>query len=191
MKKLAYFLVLFLTGCVFGSSLQFSSKDIEGKESILLNGSFENGEFNADNFPENWVLMNKEDNSNIIWDDKEAINGSKSLKIYPNKSKVLLISDSFPVVMTNAYYTNFFIKSDIIDNNKISVNFITFDENGEKKESNKLSKIPTKEWKSYHFSSAFFSKNTKFARIIIEIPASKSKTVWIDDVATFDIYKFK
>ncbi|MEA1972999.1 MAG: hypothetical protein U9N34_06875, partial [Candidatus Cloacimonadota bacterium] len=162
-----------------------------GKKNILPNGSFEIGEFNASNIPNGWVLMENEQKANIVWDDKEFIDGTKSLKIYPSKTKVLLISNSFPIFSDDVYFTKCSIKSDIIDNDKFIVRFLTFDKNGNKKESNKIKKRPTKDWKTYHFSSSFFSKNTKFARIIIEIPASTTKTYWIDDVGTFDVYKFK
>lgn len=191
MKRIWFILFVFLAGCVFGPSLNFSPEDAVGKRNLLVNGDFEKGDYAGDKIPAGWIVMENKNQTPIIWDNLSAVSNDKCLQFAPSANKILLISDSFPILSTNAYLTKLKMKSDIINENRVTVRFLTFDENGDKKESNRLKIKPEKEWKEFFFSTAFFSKRTKFARIIIEIPASSKKKIWIDDVGSFDVYKFK
>lgn len=190
MKKLLLILLVIISSCFFGSIMNFSEKDIVGKENVVFNPSFENGEFEANSMPEDWMVLNKPENQ-IFWDDNYRHSGGKSLKIQYPKSKINIISDAFPIDAEAVYYSRCFVKSSYQSNHPVTIRFLAFNSKG--KRVNKFSSkgYPGEDWTQIDLTSGFLKSTARFGRIIISIPKKPDKIFWLDDIDSYNVYKIQ
>lgn len=179
-----------ISSCVFGSISEFSEEDIKNKNNVVLNSSFENGEFNKNKLPSNWTSL--DNNSEfIVWDDEHAHSGTKSLRTDFPTNNLNIISDAFSIDPESVYYTRCFVKTNYKSNHQIYIRFLAFNNKGEKvnKFSSKL--YPKEDWTKAELTTGFFKNSAKFGRIIISIPDRDDKVFWMDDVESYKVYKIQ
>ena len=191
MKKYFGLLVIIaiLSGCAFGSISQFSAKYAEGKENVVPNSSFEQGKYEPSSVPEGWVVLNDLEN-NTVWDDEIHNVGGKCLKVESSEEKTSLISDGFSINPQAVYYSRCYIKSDKPTKEPVKLHFFAFDKNG-KKVNNYSEKVILKQgWNQIELTTGFFNANASVGRIAIAIPEEKGNVYWVDDVESYNVYKF-
>jgi len=181
--------ILLLHGCFFGSTLNFSLKDTEGKPNLITNGDFENGDFSRGKLPEEWTVLENSKLTDINCCSTEAISGNSSLEIY-SESRTVIISDAFMISKNNAVYANIFVKSKNISKQSVELNIITFDKYGKKTGIYPTKSIISNEWKELSVSAGFFRNNTEFARIMITIPKDSENYFYIDNCGAFIVHEF-
>ncbi len=184
-------LFVVLTGCFFGSTLEFSEKDAEGKENLVFNADFEGGDFKYDEVPLGWMILHKTKPEAVItWDNNVAYSGEKSACITVDNSEVSLISEAFDINFQYAYYNRLFMKSDKWIGDGITCYFVTFDDKGKiRNEISQKTSLQT-EWSKLEFSTGFFKKEAKYARIVINFDVKGKRKIWVDDVGSFNVYQF-
>ena len=190
MEKIIIVLFVFLSSCFLGTVMDFSEKDINGKENEVYNTSFENGEFASNEVPDGWSLLdNKSDY--IVWDNEISRTGLKSLKVQHPKNKINLISDAFPIDANYVYYSRFFVKTNYDSNQLITIRFLAFDVNGNRVSKFSENDIPKQNWTQIDITSGFLKSTARFGRIIISIPKKSDKIYWLDDIESYAVYKIQ
>ena len=187
----SYFSIIMFTGCFFGSTLNFSEKDAEGKENLVFNPDFEGGEYNYNEVPLGWMVLNKTKPEAVVtWDSEIAHSGEKSVCVSIENSEVSLISEAFDINFQFAYYNRLFLMSDKWTGEGITCYFVTFDENGKiRNEISQKTSLQT-EWSKLEFSTGFFKKEAKYARIVINFDIKGKRKIWVDNVGSFNVYQF-
>ncbi|OPX26465.1 MAG: hypothetical protein B1H06_05645 [Candidatus Cloacimonas sp. 4484_143] len=190
MGKIIIVLFVFLSSCFLGTVMDFSEKDINGKENEVYNASFENGEYSPDKMPDGWSLLdNKLDH--ILWDNEISRTGLKSLKVQHPKNKINLISDAFPIDANYVYYSRFFVKTNYDSNQLITIRFLAFDVNGNRVSKFSENDIPKQDWTQIDITSGFLKSTARFGRIIISIPKKSDKIYWLDNIESYAVYKIQ
>ncbi len=190
MGKIIIVLFVFLSSCFLGTVMDFSEKDINGKENEVYNASFENGEYSPDKMPDGWSLLdNKLDH--ILWDNEISCTGLKSLKVQHPKNKINLISDAFPIDANYVYYSRFFVKTNYDSNQLITIRFLAFDVNGNRVSKFSENDIPKQDWTQIDITSGFLKSTARFGRIIISIPKKSDKIYWLDNIESYAVYKIQ
>jgi hypothetical protein len=177
-----------ISGCFFSTISNFSEKDIEGKENLVLNSSFEDGEYHMKNLPEGWTILNQPENV-VTWDSGTAHNSKKCLKFTYPTEKVNLISESFPVQATAVHYTKCFVKVNRPIKEQVALRFLAFDANGKKMNTYSKKITPKMDWTIIELTTGFFKPNTKFGRIIVTIPRKTNAIFWIDEIESYDVHR--
>ena len=190
MEKFSIALVLILSSCFVGTVMDFSEKDINGKENEVYNASFENGEYDPDEMPDGWSLLDDKSNY-ILWDNKISRTGLKSLKIQHPKSKINLISDAFPIDADYVYYSRFFVKTNYDSNQLITIRFLAFDAYGNRVSKFSENDLPKQDWTQIDITSGFLKSTARFGRIIISIPKKPDKIYWLDDIESYAVYRIQ
>ncbi len=182
--------ILFVSGCFFGSTIEFSRKDIEGKENLIINGDFEEGKFSFPMIPANWLIL--ENLSDGIYVDKnEASSGERSFKISQQTNSINLTSDSFTLNSKSSYFVTLDAKSQSLKSKQqIKCFFVTFDKEG-KVIKRIIKKINMKKkWNRTEFTVSIFKSKAKYGRLIINIPETTKNSIWIDNIGAYEVYKF-
>ncbi len=186
--------VSLLAGCFFGSTLNFTEADAEGKENVVINGGFENGVYgvyNPNSLPADWMVMRSDQSlSEVNWMDTGAAEGSRCIKIKGEKNTVSLISESFPIEPFTAYYNKLQMRASRDTDDRIECFFIVFDENGKKLEQDIHDVTIDNQWQKVEFSSAVYNNYARFARIIITINSTSDRLIWVDDVCSYQVFRF-
>lgn len=190
MGKIIVALLIILSGCFFGSVMNFSEKDIKGKENEVYNTSFEDGEYSSNKLPDGWSLL-KSDSDYIFWDNETSRTGAKCLKVEHLKDKINIISDAFPIDADYIYYSRFFVRTNYDSNHLITIRFIAFDTKGNKVSKFSENGLPKKEWTQIDITSGFLKSTARFGRIIISIPSKSDKIYWLDDIESYAVYRIQ
>ena len=190
MEKIIIAFAVLLSSCFIGTVMNFSEKDIKGKENEVYNSSFENGDYDPDRLPDGWSLLDDKSN-NILWDDEISCTGLKSLKIYNPKKKINLISDAFPIDADYVYYSRFFVKTNYDSNHLITIRFLAFDANGNRVSKFSENDLPKQDWTQIDLTSGFLKSTARFGRIIISIPRKSDKIYWLDDIESYAVYRIQ
>ncbi|MDD3052189.1 MAG: hypothetical protein PHR06_13730 [Candidatus Cloacimonetes bacterium] len=189
MKRILSLLAIFLYGCFFGSTLNFSIKDTEGKPNLITNGDFETGDLSRGKLPEEWTVLENSKLTDINCNNTEVISGKSSLEI-SSESRTVIISDAFKIAKNNAVYANIFVKAKNNSKQSVELNIITFDKYGKKTGIYPSKSIISDEWKELSVSAGFFKSNTEFARIMITIPKDSENSFYIDNCGAFIVHEF-
>ncbi|MCD4651463.1 MAG: hypothetical protein K8S56_06730 [Candidatus Cloacimonetes bacterium] len=185
-----------LSGCFFGSTLVFTEEDASGRENLVFNADLEGGEFEnnrpEDSLPLGWMVMplKGDKKTTIRWDNLEAHNGTRSIRVDTDDTNISLISEAFEIKPRSAYYTRFYMKLNGDDQLGIKAVLAAFDEHGQMLNETRHRQTIADGWTKVEFSAAFFKKNAKFARIIVQIDTGRNYRLWIDDFASYEVYRF-
>jgi len=190
MEKIVIALMVILSSCFFGSVMNFSEKDINGKKNEVYNSSFEKGEFNPNILPEGWSLL-KEASDYISWDNELSRTGSNCIKVEHSEDKINIVSDAFPIAADQIYYSRFFVKANYNSNHLITIRFVAFDANGKRVSKFSENGLPQKDWTQIDITSGFLKSTARFGRVIISIPSKSDKIYWIDDVESYAVYRIQ
>jgi hypothetical protein len=191
MKRIiVYAILLGLAACGVGFVMNFTESELKESDNLILNYGFEKGDYEYNNLPEDWIVLEQSD-KNVFWDDNVSLNGSKSLKFENSSSKLTLISDAFPLNPETVYYATCYLKSQMLSSKNVVLYFHAFDENGKKVNqfSRKLS--PDTNWRRLALSIGFLKSSAKFGRITIMFPNDTNNIYWIDDVKCFAVHSFQ
>lgn len=190
MEKIIITLLVILSSCFFGSVMNFSEKDIKDNENKVFNTSFENGEYDHQELPDGWFLL--EDTSDYItWDNENSHTGSKSLKVEHPKEKINIISDAFPIDADHVYYSRLFVKTNYNSNQSITIRFLAFDVKGKRVSKFSNNGLPKQDWTQIDITSGFLKSTARFGRIIISIPRKSDKIYWLDDIESYAVYRIQ
>jgi len=190
MEKIVVAFMIILSSCFFGSVMNFSEKDINGKINEVYNSSLENGEFNQNILPEGWSLL--ENGSDYVeWNSDLSRTGSKCLKVEHSENRINIISDAFPIDADQIYYSRFFVKTNYNSNHLITIRFVAFDTNGKRVSKFSENGLPKSDWTQIEITSGFLKSTARFGRIIISIPSKSDKIYWIDDIESYAVYKIQ
>ncbi|MDO9578901.1 MAG: hypothetical protein Q7J16_13540 [Candidatus Cloacimonadales bacterium] len=190
MIKLIIAVTLVVTGCFFGSIIDFSEQDIKGKENVIFNSSFEEGEFAADPIPLGWIILN--DMQSCVSSDLENFNSvQRSLLISHPHKKINLVSESFPLDPDGIYFSRCFLKTNYQSNQAVEILFVAFDSKGKQVNKYKTKAYPQENWTKVVMTASFFKPNARFGRIIISFPARPDKVFWLDDVESYNMYNIQ
>jgi len=175
-----------MMGCAFSTISRFSGKYAEGKENIVPNSSFEVG---TNQMPEGWVVLNEAEN-NIVWDEGDAKEGSKCMKIDSKKSGANLISDEFVIDPHSVYYSRCYVKAQKLSDKPVTIHFIAFNKNGKKVNDYKKKVKLVSDWTLVELTTGFFDGSATYARIAVSIPADKdNNSYWVDDIESYNVHK--
>ncbi len=190
----SFLIIALLAGCFFGSTLNFTAADAEGKPNLIANPGFEDGVYgvyNPSSLPADWMVMRaKSDISEVSWVDTGAIEGERCIRIKGEKNTVSLISESFAVEPFTAYYNHINIRASRESGDRIECFFIVFDEEGNKLDQDIHVVTADEDWQKIEFNSAIYNSYARFARIIITINSTSDRILWIDDVGSYQVFRF-
>ena len=193
MNKLLYLsavLLIILSGCFFGSLSQFSDEEIAGKENLIQNSGFEEGNFKFDILPKHWLIINKPE-LEVFWDKTVSFKGERSLEIKNPSEEINLFSDAFNINPSSIYYSRCYVKADKPVSAPITIYFLTFNLKGKRMNRFVGKVIPKQQWTEINISSGFLKSTALFGRIVISFPKNKDITYWGDNVETYEVYKLR
>ncbi len=190
MKVISTFIIafsLFLNGC--STIPKIDKSDLGNSDNLLLNSSYELGQFDRNLMPLGWYTVIEEPGI-VFWDEFNARSGEKCLKIKSSDDTVEIISESFPISPKNIYYINCFARSLKSKHAAIEFAFIAFDKKGKKVNSFNDLFYPEDSWTEFGFRTGFLSDKARFARVIIILPEKAGTDFWLDDIECFVAHKF-
>ena len=184
-------LTLLLTSCFFGSTLNFDEEDAQGLPNLVPNGDLEEGLYGVykrENLPEHWmILQNPRDPEATAWEADRGLGDSRCLRLMAGSTRLTLISDSFEIYPTAAYYNHIWVKTDIDTGEEIECRFIAFDENSETVNQFTVNIVPKTTWKKVEFNAAFFKKTARFGRLMVVLPPQSGRRVWVDGIGSYNV----
>ena len=110
MNRILIVVLLIITGCGVGFVIDLRDSDLRDSNNIVYNSGFENGDYDYNTTPEDWIVLNKPLNK-IFWDNGEKHNGEKCVKIKHPDRKISLISEAFSLNPQAVYHVKCFLKS--------------------------------------------------------------------------------
>ena len=190
MEKIIIALLVVLSSCFLGSVMDFSEKDIKGKENEVYNSSFESGEYDQYKLPDGWFLL--EDTFDYVsWDNENPHTGSNSLRVQHPSDNINIISDAFQIDADYVYYSRFFVKTNYNSNQSITIRFLAFDSKGKRVSKFSENGLPKQDWTQIDITSGFLKSTARFGRIIISIPKKSDKIYWLDDIESYAVYRIQ
>ena len=163
--------------------------DLDNSENLLLNSSYELGQFDRNLMPLGWFTVIDEPGV-VFWDSFNARSGERSLKIRSVDESVEIISESFPISPKNIYYINCFAKAAKSRQAAIKFAFMAFDKKGKKVNYYYDIFYPEDSWTEFGLRTDFLSDNARFARVIIILPERAGTDFWLDDIGCYIAHKF-
>ncbi len=199
-KRLLHLLILLGLALVIyscstlGSTLVFTENDVENSPNLIVNNGF--GVFSTipSEALKGWnVHLETPDSqeSPVVIDGKEMLEGKSSLRIDASNKAVLILSDPFVVRRYGGYYLRSYFKTDSPTPPKVQLRFIVFKENGKIVNRFKQKFLPKSEWNRSTISAGFIRPGARFGRLGIFIPPFKEGSVWIDNTGCFEVHGFK
>jgi len=179
--------LLFLFCC--STIPEFSDNDIENRENLALNPSFELGQYDPGLLPFGWFTIDNEKRE-IYWEENNSFSGNKSIKVSTGSEAVEIISESFPISPNNIYYLQCYLKSRISKNAQVTLAFIAFDKKGKKVSYYSEMIYPENDWTKLGFRTGFLDNKARYARLIVILPENSGTDFWVDDVKCFVAHKF-
>lgn len=196
MKRCIWLLLIALTlsSCFVSSSLLFTEADIQDSKNLLANPGFALTSLSPEEALKGWTIHTEPYTAGydkIRIDPKEALEGDSSLQISASDKDILLISEPFKVRRYGGYYSRAMLKTDSPNPPQITMQMITFKENGKITNRFKGKAIPGMDWERLAVSAGFLRPGVNFGRVSIQIPPFKEGSVWIDDAGCWDVHGFK
>jgi len=188
-KNSLFILIFFLLLLSCGSIPDMTRDDIGNKENLILNSSFEFGQYDPGLIPFGWFTVVNE-TRNIFWVGNEAQSGSKSIKVKTSAESIEIISESFPINPSNIYYLQCFLKSLKSKHAAVNLAFMAFDKKGKKVNYYYDTIYPEDIWTKLSFRTGFLDDKARYARVIVILPQSAGTDFWIDSVECFVAHKF-
>ncbi|MCB5260594.1 MAG: hypothetical protein PHY41_03260 [Candidatus Cloacimonetes bacterium] len=183
-----------LSACFVSSSLLFSEADIQDSKNLLANPGFAPFSLNPNEALKGWsvhVEPFSADYDKIRIDPKEALQGDTSLMISASDKDILLISEPFKVRRYGGYYSRVMVKSDSPSPPQITMQMITFKDNGKITNRFKERFTPNSIWNRIAVSAGFLRPGVSFGRLSIQIEPFAEGSVWIDDAGCWEVHGFK
>jgi hypothetical protein len=197
MKKRALFLgaaiaLLLLSSCFMGSTILFLEKDTIGKPNLLLNPWFDGDVVEGSFMPEGWILMgaSQENPEGASFDEVDFLTGSRSLKISKSDKYLMLVSESFRIDRYGGFFARASAKSDTETGPNLRLRFVAYNESGTIRNTFNTGMKTGKDWTKHTISAGFLKPDVHFGRVIILIPPTGEDTIWIDDIACFEVHRF-
>ncbi len=190
MKYFLLALVIFLTSCVTASK-GFSEDEAKGKINNIFNGSFEDGNYDVDNLPDGWIVLDETVMESIKWDNTLSFEGDKSLQFSNAKRRIEVYSENFEIRPKSIYYIKLKAKASTKKSKQIYLHFFTFDKFNKLTGKHKIAINPTNEWKTFHQSFSFFKAKTRFGRVVLQIPSDVKNIISIDDIGCYEMHSFQ
>lgn len=185
---------LLLSSCFVGSSLRFTEADIEDSRNLLLNPGFAPYSFSGEDALRGWnihVEPPSKEFDKVRIDPSLALEGDTALKISASERDVILISEPFKVRRYGGYYSRVMIHSDSPDAPQISMQMITFREDGKITNRFKSKTRLSEEWNRLAISAGFLRPGVSWGRLSITIPPFEEGSVWLDDAGCWEVHGFK
>lgn len=183
-----------LSSCFVSSSLLFTESDIQESKNLLANPGFAPYSLSPKEALKGWSFQVEPFSAaydKIRIDPKEALEGDSSLQISASDKDILLISEPFNVRRYGGYYSRVMLKTDSAKAPQISMQMITFKENGKITNRFKEKSTPTVAWTRLAVSAGFLRPGVNFGRISIHIPPFSEGSVWLDDAGCWEVHGFK
>ncbi|GEM_PF-4800458 len=181
-----------LAGCFFGSTLNVSQDDVRGKPNLVVNGDMEEGLYGIykrEALPEHWMVLPHVDNA-TAWEETQGQAGSRCIRLQAGSTRFSLISDSFPITASAAYYNRLWLKTDHDNGEEVEVRFMVFDDAGNTLNQFTQRVEPATDWTLVEFSTSFFKKTARFGRIMLVIPPQAQRYIWVDGVGSYQAVTF-
>lgn len=185
---------LLLSSCFVSSSLLFTEADIKDSVNLLVNPGFAPYSLIGEEALKGWnvhVEPPAKDFDKIKIDPMYALEGDTSLKISASEYDIMLISEPFKVRRYGGYYSKVMVHSDSPKPPVITLQMITFKDNG--KITNRFKeKIRLEEgWNKLDVSAGFLRPGVSFGRISILIPPFDEGSIWLDDAGCWEVHGFR
>ena len=183
-----------LSSCFVSSSLLFTEADIKDSKNLLVNPGFALYSLAPDEALKGWSIIvepHSADFDKIRIDPLDASEGESSLEISASDKDIMLISEPFKVRRYGGYYSRIMLKTDSPNPPQITMQMITFKENGKITNRFKAKQSPTDLWSSLAVSAGFLRPGVSFGRVSILIPPFTEGSVWIDDAGCWEVHGFK
>ncbi len=184
--------LLLISSCFMGSTILFLEKDTLGKPNLLLNPWFDSNADENSFMPEGWILMgaSQEKPEGACFDEVDFLTGSRSLKISKSDKFLMLVSESFRIDRYGGFFARASAKSDSEEGPQLRLRFLAYNESGTIRNTFNTRMKTGKEWSKHTISAGFLKPDVYFGRIIILIPPTGEDTIWIDDIACFEVHRF-
>jgi hypothetical protein len=179
---------LTLCGCMIGSGLNISEKDLAGKPNLLNNGGFETISVERGAAPVGWIGLAKDGGFQATPDSLNPFTGSRSLRMRPNSDHLLLYSEDFPVRPRAAYHCRLAIRSDGNERRPVILRMAAFDPLGTCVDQAVYRFVPGNEWFNMEMDTGFFKRTAVSARLIVELPPAESDQYWLDEAAVIEAF---
>jgi hypothetical protein len=176
------------------SSLLFTEADIGESKNLVANPGFALYSLSPNEALKGWSIIVEPasaDFDKIRIDATDALEGESSLHISASDKDIMLISEPFKVRRYGGYYSRIKLKTDSPNPPQITMQMITFKENGKITNRFKAKQTPADVWNSLSVSAGFLRPGVNFGRISILIPPFSEGSVWIDDAGCWEVHSFK
>jgi hypothetical protein len=186
--------LIFTTSCLVRSSLVYLDSDTEGVPNLLSNPDFQAYSLDPDEALLGWTVHTQSSpmqGTPVYIDVKEAKHGNTSLRIDASEHQIVLLSDAFKVRRYGGFYSRIFVKSALAKGPQITMNFITFKDNGAVYSRFHSKLNSTSAWKKCAISAGFLKPGVSFGRIQIIIPPFTSGSIWLDDAGCWEVHHFR
>lgn len=184
--------LMLISGCFWGSSILFLEKDTIGKTNLLGNPLFEKTDVKNPALPAGWVVVSEtaQLKEPVSIDENVTNGGKKSVCVKDSDHDLMLLSDAFKIDYNGGFFIKFAAKSEHRLDQPLKLNFWTYDAAGKRKNKFSTTFKPGIDWKKATISAGFLSNSVSFARVSITVPRLDDNTVWISDVACFQVHQF-
>ncbi|MCB5272009.1 MAG: hypothetical protein LHW56_09225 [Candidatus Cloacimonetes bacterium] len=187
-------MALLLSSCFVSSSLHFTEADIEDSSNLLLNPGFAPYSLLGAEALRGWNLHVEpplKDFDKIKIDPTVSLEGDTSLKISASDRDVMLISEPFKVRRYGGYYSRLMIHSDSPNPPQVSMQMITFREDGKITNRFKNKTRLSEGWNRLAVSAGFLRPGVGWGRLCITIPPFEEGAVWLDDAGSWEVHSFR
>ncbi len=185
--------LLCLSSCFMGSTILFMEKDTLGKPNLIINPWFDSDKDSDLEIPQGWLLMGSEKNKPgvVTFDEMDFEAGSRSLRIDKSDKYLMLVSESFRIDRYGGFFVRASAKSSADKGPNLRLRFVAYNESGAIRDTFNSRMKTGNSWSKYNMSVGFLKPDVRFGRVIIIIPPTGEDTVWIDDIACFEVHRFK
>jgi hypothetical protein len=186
--------LLLLGGCVVSSTLLFTEADIEDSINLLANPGFVPHSLMTDHSPPGWnihIVPQPGEMQLVKIDPMNAHEGDSSLKISASGFETKIVSEPFPVRRYGGYYARIMIQSDSQNPPLVTLQMVTFKEDGKITNRFKKKEQSSDKWSRINVSAGFLRPGVTWGRISIIIPPFDDGAIWIDDAGCWEVHGFR
>jgi hypothetical protein len=180
--------LLLLSGCIIGSGLNITDKDLVGKPNLLANGDFETVSNAAT--PPGWMALARSDQLVAARaDSSNTQQGRYALRVKGQANPIWLYSEDIPVQSRSLYYCRLWVRSSGPDQLPVTLKVAAFDATGNCVDAVDYRYVPRAEWFRMEVNTGLFKKTAVSARVIVGIPSGAKTSYWLDDAAPYEVYQ--
>lgn len=186
--------LLLLSSCFVNSTLLFTEADIVDSANLLLNPGFAPYSLLGEEALRGWNMYVEppcKEFDKIRIDPSLSLEGDTALKISASERHVTLISEPFKVRRYGGYYSRVMIHSDSPTPPQISMQMITFREDGKITNRFRNKTRLSEDWTRLAVSAGFLRPGVQWGRMSIVIPPFEEGSVWFDDAGCWEVHGFK